>query len=275
MILRVAFQPREVTDPERKLCVVIDVLRATSTLATMLQAGCRDILLEPTVAAARASAGGRLLCGEEGGVRPEGFDFGNSPAEFARTDLRGKAVTFATTNGTKALQVARLSPLVYAGSALNGPAVTTLALREAGARGLDVELICAGRIAGTGFSLDDAVCAGYLVDLLVRHGGFAPRPSGAQRLGGDAGVEPVQPVEGRHLHDSALAAWRLFRSYTVAHRDPGIALLAAFDESASGHGLRALALGDDVEFCARAGLVAVVPQAVLDGERVRVVEARL
>lgn len=274
MILRAAFQPRDVADPERKLLIVVDVLRATSTLAAMLQAGCRDILLEPTVAAARESANGRLLCGESGGVKPEDFDFGNSPAEFARTDLRDRAVMFATTNGTKALQLARHSPLVLAGSVLNGPAVTALALREADARSLDVELVCAGRIAGTGFALDDAFCVGYLADLLVRHGGFGPRPSGAPVRGGDAGVEPVTPVAGRLLADSALAAWRLYRSYAAEHPDPGIAALAAFDESASGHGLRTLGLGEDVEFCANAGRIARVPQAVVDGERVRIVEAR-
>ena len=274
MILRVAFQPRDVHDPERKLCIVVDVLRATSTLATMLQAGCRDILLKPTVEEARAAADGRLLCGEEGGVMPAGFNYGNSPAEFAKVDLRGKRVLFATTNGTKALQLARRSPLVFAGSILNGRSVATLALREANARGLDIEIVAAGRINGTSFSLDDTFCVGYLVSLLVEHGGFLPRTVVDRRPAnrGEAALAP----DGYHLHDTAIAAWRLYRSYRGEHRDVRSASLAAFEESSSGRGLRALGLGADVDYCAQPGLTPLVPQAIHDAtsDQIRVVEVQ-
>src|SRR5512142_3179455 len=120
MILHVAYLPREVLEPEKRVCVVVDVLRATSTLVTMLESGCRDVLLEPGVPEARASASpDRLLIGEEGGIKPSDFAHGNSPVELADLDLRGRSVIFATTNGTRALGLALRSPLVLAGSLLN------------------------------------------------------------------------------------------------------------------------------------------------------------
>lgn len=282
MNLRVAFLPRDVPEPEKAVCVVIDVLRATSTLATMLHVGCRDVVLEPSVAEARASGQpGRLLCGEEGGLRPAGFDHGNSPVEFAGMSLAGRAVTFATTNGTKALQLARRSPLVLAGSIVNGPTVATYALAEAEARGLDLQIVCAGRERGTSFALDDAFCAGYLVELLVDHGPFGARGPGAEPAPGEqraplTGHPSAVGSPSHRLHDSALGALRLFRSYRAQQPSAEAAALAAFGESTSGRLLASLGLGPDVAYCARPGLSPVVPRAVVDGaaeSRIRVVEA--
>lgn len=285
MILHVAYQPREVLEPERRVCLVVDVLRATSTLVALLEAGCQDVQLEPTVADARAAAGSdRLLCGEEGGIRPAGFHYGNSPAEYSGLDLRGRSVTFATTNGTKALQLALRSPLVLAGCMLNGPAAAALAVREAEARGLDLQVVCAGRMNGTVFALDDAFCAGYLVGLLVDYGPFAVRQgsdsapvSPGDQLPPATAPQPGSPASAHYLHDSAVAALRLFRSYRAEHPTLEAAALAAFHDSASGRGLIGLGLGADLAYCARPGISTVVPRAAPDAQapsRIRVVEAK-
>ena len=257
MILRVAITPAEVLAPESSVCVVVDVLRATSTLATMLAAGCRDVVLEPTVERARAWAErGRLLGGESGGVRPEGFDFGNSPAEYAARDLGGASIAFATTNGTKALMLAARSPVVLAGCLLNGPSVARRARREAAERGIDVQVVCAGRQEGTAVALDDAFCAGYLVSLLAETGEVGSR-------------------EGLRLADSAVVALRLYERYRLGRESVEEAALAAFADSTSSRVLGRHGLGADVRYCARADTLDVVPRALVDGEIIRVERADL
>ena len=252
LILRVALTPAEVVVPESSVCVVVDVLRATSTLATILAAGCTDVVLEPTVERARAWAErGRLLGGESGGVRPEGFDFGNSPVEYAARDLGGAAIAFATTNGTKALMLAARAPVVLAGCLLNGPAVVRLARREAAQRGLDVQVVCAGREEGTAVALDDAFCGGYLVSLLVETGEVGSR-------------------EGLRLADSAVLALRLYEAYRSGREGVEEAALAAFADATSSRVLGRHGLGADVRYCARVDTLDVVPRARLDGEVIRV-----
>lgn len=257
MILRVAFTPAEVLKPESSVCLVVDVLRATSTLATMVAAGCRDVVVEPTVDRARAwAARGRLLSGESGGLRPPGFDFGNSPAEYAGRDLTEVVIAFATTNGTKALMLAARAPVVLAASLLNGPSATSCALGEAAERGLDVQIVCAGREEGTAVALDDSFCAGYLVSLLLESGQIA-----RVRHAGDG--------SGR-LADSAVVALRLYERYQMGRESVDEAALAAFADATSSRVLARHGLAEDVEYCARAGTLEVVPRARVDGDVVRV-----
>ena len=276
MILHVAFTPGGVLDPELKVCLVIDVLRATSTLVTMIEAGCADIQLEPTVEAARLADSSRLRCGEEAGLRPADFDFGNSPAEYAGRDLRGRSIVFATTNGTKALQLARRSPLVLAASLRNGPAVAAYALAEAARLGLDIQVACSGRLGGAGIALDDSYTAGYLVDQLARLGGFSG--GAGTPLGPNAGTASVDPDE-RQMYDSALVAQRLYRSYIVEWPTEIDAARAALRDSASGRTIDAIGLAADIEFCAQVGVTDVLPRAVSEhtpaGDRVRVTRATI
>src|SRR5215831_6981857 len=88
--------------------VVVDVIRATTTLTVAFDRGCRRVLLAPDVETAqeraRRESGRFLLGGEREGVAPSGFNLGNSPAEYARADLAGRELLFATTNGTRALR---------------------------------------------------------------------------------------------------------------------------------------------------------------------------
>jgi len=158
--VRVAFTPgEEVAAP---LGVVIDVLRATSTICQAFAAGYEQIVCVGEVAEARALAGpGVALAGERGNVRPEGFDFGNSPREFADCAGAGTLV-LTTTNGTRLLLAAAARcDAVLVASLLNLDAV----LETVRARGADeVAILCAG-VEGA-FAVDDAYVAGVLADEL-------------------------------------------------------------------------------------------------------------
>jgi 2-phosphosulfolactate phosphatase len=142
--------------------VVVDVLRATSTIAQALASGWPRVLCAPGIDEARAvrdELGEGLLGGERNAERIEGFDVGASPREFL--DGGDVPLIFSTTNGTRAILTAASScDRVYLGSLLNLDAVASAA-RESGE---DVAIVCAG-FQGA-FALDDAYCAGRIVELV-------------------------------------------------------------------------------------------------------------
>jgi 2-phosphosulfolactate phosphatase len=161
MRVHVAFTPGEVTSAP--VGIVVDVLRATSTIAQALASGyervycCREVDEARTL---RDKLGEGLLGGEREAVRIEGFDVGASPREFLG-EPRSPVVIFSTTNGTRAiLETASRAREVLLGSLLNLDAVAAAA-RE---HGEDVMIVCAG-FQGT-FAIDDAYCAGRIVQLL-------------------------------------------------------------------------------------------------------------
>ena len=171
MRVDVAFTPAETISAP--VGIVVDVLRATSTIAQALGAGyervfcCREV--EDAVAL-RKELGTGLLGGERSAVKIEGFDVGASPREFL--EARDEPVIFSTTNGTRAiLAAAGRCDEVYLGSLLNLTAVAKAA-RE---RGEDVAVLCAG-FQGA-FALDDAYCAGRIVQLLDAEQGDAAKAS--------------------------------------------------------------------------------------------------
>jgi len=150
----VAFTPDEAVSAP--VGIVVDVLRVTSTIAQALAAGYEQILCCAEIEEARAL---RLVGGERNAQRIEGFDVGASPREFL--EARAQTLILSTTNGTRAiLAAASQCGEVLLGSLLNLAAVVNAA-RE---RGEDVAIICAG-FKGA-FALDDAYCAGRIVQLL-------------------------------------------------------------------------------------------------------------
>jgi 2-phosphosulfolactate phosphatase len=155
--VHVAFTPDEVL--EAPVAVVVDVMRATSTIAQALASGyrrvycCREI---SDALALREKLGEGLLGGERSAVRIEGFDIGASPREVL--EARGETLIYSTTNGTAAvLAAASAGSKVLLGSLLNLNAV-------AAAVDDDCVIVCAG-FQGR-FALDDAYCAGRIVQLL-------------------------------------------------------------------------------------------------------------
>jgi 2-phosphosulfolactate phosphatase len=160
MRVHVAFTPSEAATAE--LGIVVDVVRATSSIAQALASGYRRVLCCAEVEQARAlraSLGGdAVVGGERDAIRIEGFDLGASPRELL--EPRAETLILSTTNGTRAiLAAAERCDEVLLGSLLNLDAVT----RAAGAAG-EVAVLCAGYKGG--FAFDDAYCAGRIVTVL-------------------------------------------------------------------------------------------------------------
>jgi 2-phosphosulfolactate phosphatase len=158
--VRVAFTPAEAL--AAPVGIVVDVLRATSTISQALAAGYSRVLCCAEVEEARALAGdGVVLGGERRAVRIPGFDFGNSPREFAG-EPAGETLVLTTTNGTRLLlAAASRCREVLVGSLLNLGAVVRAA-RASGAG--EVGVMCAG-VAGE-FALDDGYVAGRIAEAL-------------------------------------------------------------------------------------------------------------
>jgi 2-phosphosulfolactate phosphatase len=232
MMIDVCFTPGELVPSELRgrVAVVIDVLRATSTIVEALANGARAVYPVASIDAAVQLAQniGRdqvLLCGERRGVPIDGFDLGNSPREFTAERVAGKSLVMTTTNGTPALVATAGSLRTVVASFLNLGAVVD----ELAAAGAPVTVVCAAREAR--FSLDDAVCAGAVV------------------LGYDRRLEH----NGQELPDTAQAAALLAR----ARLDN---LTALFEDTAAGRQLIAAGLTEDLGFCAQLDRHAFVPR---------------
>jgi len=241
MKLDVAFLPSLLREPERHVCVVVDVLRASSSLVTLLERGVEEALLAASIGEARRLARERphyMLCGEQGGLPPRGFHYGNSPAEFAGLELSGRRALLCTSNGTRAIARAAAAPLVLVGALLNATAVGRAAAEAAATQELGITVVCAGDEGGAVFSLEDALGAGAIVDAIVGLGREAPR---------------------LELSDGALAALTIYRAHQGQEQ-------AALRATAHGRDLEAQGLGEDLSFCARRDAFAAVPHLRRDEE---------
>jgi 2-phosphosulfolactate phosphatase len=158
MPVHVAFTPDNAAPAA--VGIVVDVLRATSTIAQALASGYERVLCCSEIEdarALRAELPDSLLGGERKAVRVEGFDVGASPREFLKA--RARTLILSTTNGTRAiLETARRCDRVLLGSLLNLSAVAAAVETD------DVVVVCAGFQGG--FALDDAYCAGRIIQLL-------------------------------------------------------------------------------------------------------------
>ena len=160
MRIHVAFTPAEAASAPT--AIVIDVVRATSTIAQALSAGYRRVLCVAEIEHARelrAEVADSIVGGERDAVRIDGFDVGASPREFL--EARAETLILSTTNGTRTIvTAAERSDVVLIGSLLNLDAV----VGAASERGEDVAVICAGYKGA--FAFDDAYCAGRFVERL-------------------------------------------------------------------------------------------------------------
>jgi 2-phosphosulfolactate phosphatase len=236
MRLHVAFHPTllatgsqpAVPAARPQVCVVVDVIRASTTLVTFVERGASRIYIASGIEAARAGAAmvkGALMAGELDAVAPPGFDYGNSPVEASRAEVEGRPVIFATTNGTAAIRAVRALGPVLVGALRNARAAAAEATAAALERGCDLTIVCAGREGS--FGLDDAYCAGVLVERILR-------------------------LATPHLTDAAEAARRLERSAPDA--------LELFTRTAAGQNVIRLGLGPDVDFCAQVDVSQAVPR---------------
>ena len=164
--------------------VIIDVLRATSTLTQALAHGASRVIEAATVEEAIALGHrhpGSLLCGEREGRIIPGFDLGNSPFEYTSERVAGKALVFASTNGSQALRLAAGRTRILA-AFVNLSAVVER-LRSAS----EIVIVCSGKLGEP--SIEDTACAGLLVRHLREHGG-EPDGEAATLAERDAPHEP-------------------------------------------------------------------------------------
>lgn len=161
--VRVALLPEltEEADLAAADVVIVDVLRATSVMAVALSAGARQILtcgsIEQALQLARDADPRPLLCGERGGVPIDGFDLGNSPAEYAAAHVADRTLVQTTTNGTRAIQYTAAARRQLTASFLNATAVL-----EAARDSDELIVVCAGtdgKVTG-----EDVLLAGLLCE---------------------------------------------------------------------------------------------------------------
>src|SRR5476651_1845332 len=184
MNLEVLFTPAEFAalasrDLRETVCVVFDVLRATSTFATALQNGAKEIIPVAEISEALEIKKTRpevLLGGERDGVKISAngidFDLGNSPREYTPSKVRGKTIVSTTTNGTRALRACAGAKIVLAASFLNLGATAEFLRRK---NFTEILIVCAG--TGENAALEDTLAAGALCEILA--GGFG---SGANSI---------------------------------------------------------------------------------------------
>jgi 2-phosphosulfolactate phosphatase len=219
------------------VAVVIDVLRATTTMIHALAAGCTAVrpcaeIAEARVLADTMRAGRVLLGGERDGKPLPGFDLGNSPSEYTCSRCRGSVLVLTTSNGTRALLHAVGAARTLVAAFVNYSAVCEQLRRES----RPIHIVCAGD--GGAVALEDALLAGALVDFLADQG----------------------PAD---LNDGARLAWDTFEQH-------GQVLEGALAVSAGGRRLRDLGYEADVRAAARVDQFALAAELRGDPPRVEV-----
>lgn len=233
MKIDVHFLPQglQPADLAGRTVVVIDVLRATTSIVVALAEGARAVLPAASTEEALRIAQNLekddlVLAGERRSQRVPGFPLGNSPAEFRGEAVRGKTIVMATTNGTPTLVAAQGAREVIVGAAVNFTAVVARAGAALAQHG-DLVVVCAGQ--DKQFALEDAFAAGKLVKSLLPEGG-------------------LKAVE---VNDAALAALDIARHH--------VKWLRAFKTAAHGRALTLQGFGDDLKFCAAEDTYPVLP----------------
>lgn len=149
-----------------KICVVIDVLRATSVMITALHNGAERIFPFKdikTIQERCENLKNIIKCGERNALKIDGFDLGNSPLEFTKEKILGKDIYMSTTNGTKAVENSLSAEKIIICSFLNIKSVSEKLLEYK----KDVVIVCAG--TNGKFSLDDTLCAGLIIKEMQKH----------------------------------------------------------------------------------------------------------
>ncbi len=230
MKVEVYLTPLEINEEKTKdhIVVVVDVLRASTTICAALAAGAKEIIPAESISSAiqlasNLSRDAILLCGEREGKLIEGFNLGNSPLEYTSRVVKGKTLIFGSTNGSPAIVKTRQSQGTYIGAFVNlSQVVSALSGCEA-----PIDIICAGKLGQ--FALEDAVCAGQILAEL------------------QAGNE-----DDLELGDGGNAALVLYRHYSESIAD-------VVAQSRHGKYLASIGMQDDLPVCADLNRIPVLP----------------
>jgi 2-phosphosulfolactate phosphatase len=234
----VCFLPREVTRQPSPVAVLIDVIRASTTIVTLLDRGCPEVVLvgqkdRPRLAELRAELDAMVCAEDVSGLKAADADLAPSPAVLHALDLAGRRVILATTNGTLAAELVRECGVehVLIGCMRNRTAVMRSAVARARRLDRSVSLVCAGREQCLIPALDDAYCA----EALLRHGEELVRADGATAT----------------LLESAKIARNAASVFAGTYE--------AFDQSMSASVIRRIGSPEDVGYCAEEDRSRIVP----------------
>ena len=224
--LRLRAKEAKEASREGNIIIVIDVLRCCSTIVTALANGAAGVI--PVASLSEARKLHRInpeyvLAGERGGIKPKDFDVGNSPRAFQSERFKDKYIILTTTDGTKAITLAKKAK-TFIGSFLNVGKVAETVFKVANEEGRGVTVVLSGKKGR--FSLEDFLCAGAIIEAM--------------------------PREALKLSDLAQASLLAFRS--VANK-----LDEVVRETEHGQYLRSLGFEADVEFCVQVNRFEVVP----------------
>lgn len=232
-------QPRSL---ENSIVVVADVLRATTVMMRALQNGARAILPQDSEQSAQdmytllqEQGLPTLLCGEKEGIKREGYHLGNSPSEFTPEAVNDKILVQLTTNGTKALSAARTAQKTFIAAFSNMTAAANR-LRMYKEDAEECLFVVSGREGR--YCLEDAVCLGGIIALLIEPPGVFTEVSDAAR----------STVDLFHLHQDNL----LNMLHTCFH----------------GRYLQEIGLGDDLIECAQVNTTPITPE--MKGNRISI-----
>ncbi|MCL6501031.1 MAG: 2-phosphosulfolactate phosphatase [Pirellulales bacterium] len=233
--------------------VVVDVLRATTTIATALAAGARRVVPTVSVSEARRAAqehrrGRTVLGGERRGLRIPGFALGNSPGEYTAATVGGSTVVFTTTNGTRALARCRLARHVLLAALVNvGAVCSKLAAHK------HWHVVCAG-------TRGEVTCEDVLLAGMLWHVWRALHPAAERGCWNDQAELAACMASTACGSDLLSYATELARG---ASATPSRQLIAAaqqvLEHSAGGRNLVAIGLSEDIAAAVQIDLVNVVP----------------
>jgi len=239
--LEMFFIPAALTPARLKGCnvVVIDVLRAATSIATALNNGAREVLPVESISRAinlsiELKREDVLLCGEREGKLVDGFNLGNSPSDYSRERVRGRTLIFGSTNGSPAIVRAASARNVFLCAFINLNAVVgaLLSLPEP----FPLIIVCAGKQER--FAMEDAVCGGLLIQRLRK--------------------QFKNQVE---INDAARAA-------ELLHREFGNDLYALVKNCDHGKYLIEIGMESDLKTCSKDSVLPVVP-TLRDGKLVK------
>lgn len=233
--VEVCFTPGEYDyyKDEYEIVVVIDVLRATSAICSAFQNGVKALIPVPTVEEAKEyQAKGYLVGAERKGQIVEGFDFGNSPYSYMKPELVDQEVVLSTTNGTKAIDVAKDAETVVIGALNNLDALCDWLIKQ----NKNTLCLCSGW--QDKFNLEDTICAGAIMDKLLETGSYTSD------------------------EDSSIAAKYLY----LSAKDNYMGYLKS---SSHRRRLKNLNLNEDIKYCLTPNTTDVIP-ILKDGKLVKI-----
>lgn len=230
MILSVHKLPRALVH-HRTVAVVVDVLRATSVMATAVEHGARQVItcieIDDALRLAKILPADTLLCGERHCKPIAGFYLGNSPCDYSSETVSGRTLVMTTTNGTRALAAAARADQVFAGSFVNLSAIAAKLMDQS-----HVTIVCAGTDGHE--TEEDMLFAGAL----------------ALRL-----RDSVPHLQSDDAAGEAIGLWQ-------GHLASGESLAERLCRSRGGRNLVDAGYLEDVKYCARIDAVSAVPSII-------------